>query len=162
MKTAIQGRSGFSTPTETYNFGSATETVTRAPCPVIQIGVDDRIDRDVPVSLTSIDEVVAKSEGDALRLKYLQEARAELATSLESDGVTVRTLRLRHGLSQAKLGEMIGTSQPHIARIERGTENVTIETCRKLARVLSVDMNTLDAALRLQEQTYIRRMDLAK
>jgi transcriptional regulator with XRE-family HTH domain len=60
-------------------------------------------------------------------------------------------LRLRKGWSQTQLANELGTSQPHIARIERGTENVTIETCRRLCRVLGIDMNRLDAALRRQE-----------
>lgn len=67
------------------------------------------------------------------------------------DGDTVRTLRLRKGWSQARLAAELGTSQSHIARIERGTENLTIETCRKLSRALRIDLNTLDRALKRQE-----------
>jgi transcriptional regulator with XRE-family HTH domain len=63
----------------------------------------------------------------------------------------VRALRLRRGWSQSQLAEAIKTSQSHIARIERGTENVTIQTCRRLCAALGIDMNTLDQALRRQE-----------
>ena len=45
----------------------------------------------------------------------------------------------------------LGTSQSHVARIERGTENLAIETCRRLCGVLGIDMNTLDQSLRRQE-----------
>jgi transcriptional regulator with XRE-family HTH domain len=61
-------------------------------------------------------------------------------------------LRLRKGWSQARLAAEIGTSQPHVARIERGTENLAIGTCRKLCAALDIDLNTLDRALRRQEK----------
>jgi transcriptional regulator with XRE-family HTH domain len=67
------------------------------------------------------------------------------------DGDTVRTLRLRMGWSQTRLAEALGTSQSHVARIERGTENLAIQTCRKLAAALDIDLNTLDQALKRQE-----------
>jgi transcriptional regulator with XRE-family HTH domain len=66
-------------------------------------------------------------------------------------GDTVKTLRLRRGWSQTQLAEAIGSSQSHVARIERGRENLSIQTCRRLCEALGVDMNTLDAALRRQE-----------
>jgi ribosome-binding protein aMBF1 (putative translation factor) len=72
-------------------------------------------------------------------------------TFYNEDGDTVRTLRLRMGWSQTRLADALGTSQSHIARIERGTENLTIETCRKLASALAIDLNTLDQALKRQE-----------
>jgi len=82
----------------------------------------------------------------------LEEGRRWVArTFYGEEGDTVRTLRLRKGWSQTRLAEALGTSQSHVARIERGTENLTIETCRKLGMVLDVDMNTLDAMLRRQE-----------
>jgi transcriptional regulator with XRE-family HTH domain len=60
-------------------------------------------------------------------------------------------LRLRKGWSRTRLAEALRTSQSHVARIERGTENLTIETCRKLAKALDIDLNALDLALRRQE-----------
>ena len=63
----------------------------------------------------------------------------------------MRTLRLRKGWSQSRLAKALETSQSHVARIERGTENLTIETCRKISKALEIDMNTLDQALKRQE-----------
>lgn len=77
-----------------------------------------------------------------------------------TDGDTVRTLRLRKGWSQTQLAETIGTSQSHVARIERGDQNLAIQTCRRLADVLAVDMNALAQALRQQEER--ARAKLAK
>jgi len=63
----------------------------------------------------------------------------------------VHTLRLRKGWSQARLAAELGTSQSYIARIERGKENLTVKTCRKLSWALGIDLNTLDQMLRRQE-----------
>ena len=64
------------------------------------------------------------------------------------DGDTLRSLRLRHGWSQGRLAAAPATSQSHVARIERGTGNLTIATCRKLANVFGIDLKTLDEILR--------------
>jgi transcriptional regulator with XRE-family HTH domain len=88
----------------------------------------------------------------------LAEARTELSEELLLDGAsTLRTMRLQKGLSQTKLAAMLGTSQSHVARIERGTENVSIQTCRKLREALGVDMNALNEALLRQEAAYDKR-----
>jgi transcriptional regulator with XRE-family HTH domain len=41
-------------------------------------------------------------------------------------------LREKHNMTQAQLAKAIGVSQPYIARIEDGEENLTIETMAKL------------------------------
>jgi transcriptional regulator with XRE-family HTH domain len=72
-------------------------------------------------------------------------------TLLSGKPVTMRTLRLRKGLSQAQLAEAIGTQQPHVARIECGHADLRLDTCRRIAAVLGVDLNTLDQALQSEE-----------
>ena len=47
-------------------------------------------------------------------------------------------------MSQADLASAIGMQQPHIARIEKGNNCPTLQTCRRLAAALDVDMNTLN------------------
>ncbi len=71
-------------------------------------------------------------------------------TVLAGQPVTLRTLRLRKGLSQAQLAEAIGTQQPHIARIENGHSDLRLDTCRRIAQVLGIDLNTLDQALQAE------------
>jgi transcriptional regulator with XRE-family HTH domain len=96
--------------------------------------------------------LVSEWEKDDKRRAAIEDARRWAADTFHSeDGDTVRTLRLRRGWSQVRLAEELGTSQSHIARIERGTENLAIETCRKLAHALEIDLNTLDQALKRQE-----------
>jgi transcriptional regulator with XRE-family HTH domain len=45
------------------------------------------------------------------------------------------------------LATRIGTSQPHLARMENGQGNVMRETMHRLCNALRVDMNTLDKAM---------------
>lgn len=124
----------------------------RSPCKVINI--DARVNSLDPVleKYTPIGDLVARWNKDDSRRAAMEDARRWFASEFHSDdGDTVRTLRLRKGWSQARLAKMMETSQPHIARIEGGTENLHIATCRRLSIALGVDLNTLDQALRRQE-----------
>ena len=106
----------------------------------------------MPSNHVSVDDLVMSFEVDDKGKQALEAGRAWVADAFyKEDGVTVRSMRLRKGWSQAKLAASLGTSQSHVARIERGSENLTIETCRRLCASLGVDMNTLDASLRRQE-----------
>ncbi len=99
-----------------------------------------------------ISEIAAEWAQDDQRRKALEDARHWVADTLHNqDGDTIRTLRLRKGWSQSQLAEALSSSQSHVARIERGTENLAIQTCRRLCKALDIDMNTLDQALRRQE-----------
>ena len=66
----------------------------------------------------------------------------------EEEGGTLRTLRLRAGLSQAGLAEAIGLRQPNISSIEAGSRRPNIETAEKLAKVLGVSVEEVYAAYR--------------
>lgn len=141
-------------------FGATPETTSDLrPCVVFNI--DDHPSRQVavPPNYRRIGEITRDWERNEKRRQALEEARQWAADKLHGeDGDTVRTLRLRKGWSQSQMAEAIGTSQPHIARIERGTENLTIQTCRRLCDVLGIDMSTLDLALRRQEAIAQRRL----
>ena len=103
----------------------------------------------VPPGYTTIDELIEEFERDPASKEELRRGRQWLAkTVLRDQPQSLRILRLRKGLSQAQLAAAIGTQQPHIARIESGQADVRLETCRRIAQVLGVDLNTLDQALR--------------
>lgn len=128
----------------------ATSSVSK--CPVINITDYRKAQVAIPPNCHPISKVAAEWAQNEQRRQMLAEARQWLANTFHGqDGDTVRALRLRRGWSQSQLAEAIKTSQSHIARIERGTENVTIQTCRRLCVALAIDMNTLDQALRRQE-----------
>lgn len=133
--------------------GAVAEATSKAyQCVVFRF--DDHATRGVatPLNHIEIGDLVAKWEKDDTRRKAIEAARGWVADTFHAeDGDTVRTLRLGKGWSQAQLAKALGTSQSHVARIERGTENLAIETCRRLCGVLGIDMNTLDQSLRRQE-----------
>lgn len=127
-------------------------------CKVFQYGDYVAIER-VPERHTAIDALVSGWAADPTRRAALEEARRWLADEFHhDDGVTIRTLRLRKGLSQQQLAGAIGTSQPHVARIESGANSLNIETCRRLAEALEVDLNSLNLALLRQEQIVASRL----
>jgi DNA-binding XRE family transcriptional regulator len=113
---------------------------------------------EMPSSFVAIDDLVLGYEADPEKAAALRAARAEMALEVrDAEGVSIRARRLELGLSQVKLAEMLGTSQSHVARIERGTENLQISTCRRLCAVLGVDLNALDGMLETQERIAMRR-----
>jgi len=57
----------------------------------------------------------------------------------------VARYRSEHGLSQAALAAKLGVRQPHVARLELGERQPTIETLGRLARVLRLRF-TVDVA----------------
>jgi DNA-binding XRE family transcriptional regulator len=61
--------------------------------------------------------------------------------------IAVKTMRERAGLTQAELAEKIGSSQPSIARIEKGGGYRTPqwETLNKIARALGMRMKVVFA-----------------
>lgn len=125
---------------------------TLEPCQVFQFGEYVEPVANAPDKHTSIGDLVAQWDADPARRKVMQAARHWAAREFHgADGGTLRTLRLQKGLSQQQLASTIGTSQPHIARIEGGADNLNIDTCRRIARALGIDLNTIDQAL-LQQQ----------
>ena len=133
--------------------GAVAEATSKASqCLVFRF--DDHATRlvETPPNHVVVGDMVAKWEKDDKRRKAIEEARGWVADTFHAgDGDTVRTLRLRKGWSQTQFANELGTSQSHVARIERGTENLAIETCRRLCGALGIDMNTLDLSLRRQE-----------
>lgn len=135
--------------------GNATTTVTELPGhPGKVVSLPDPAVRPAtPQGFVAIDDLVAEHERDPSRAAAIAEARRELAEETAAiEGRSIRTRRLELGYSQVRLAELIGSSQSHVARIERGTENVQISTCRRLSVALEVDMNTLDTMLEAQER----------
>lgn len=133
--------------------GSDVETSTIEQPYVVYSFEDHAITQiEIPKKHISIGNLVSKWEKDDKRRAALEDARKWVADTFHGeDGETVRTMRLRKGWSQARLAQEISTSQSHIARIERGTENIAITTCRRLCSALDIDLNHLNQALVRQE-----------
>ena len=96
----------------------------------------------------AIDEFVNQAERDPARAAALAEARQWVAETFYSGEESLRAMRLRKGLSQARLAVLVGTTQPHIARIESGTPDVQINTLTRIAQALKEDpVDTIRAFL---------------
>ena len=58
-------------------------------------------------------------------------------------GHCVRTARLKRGLTQAEVAELAGMNLTYLGKIENGEKNVTLDTVKKLATVLDLDLSGL-------------------
>ena len=102
-----------------------------------------------PARTKPLSEIIERWKGDPRKSDALANARRRLV-GLNGDGSGgLRALRLRAGLSQSDLAKMLKTSQPHIARIEGGSAEPTLDTCRRLARAFNIDLNAIDRALQV-------------
>lgn len=162
MTQAIRSPSASSQPTKSFEkvFGTAVETTTSTRCEMFAFADYTPAPPVTPPKHSTIDDLIAEWGREPEGSAALTEGRRWVGSQFYGeDGDTVRTLRLKKGWSQSQLAEALGTSQSHVARIERGTENITIETCRKLSRALEIDLNALDQALARQESIAQARME---
>lgn len=58
-------------------------------------------------------------------------------------GLNLRRLRVERGYSQERLAFEAGIDRAYVGRIERGSENVTIQRIEDLAKVLQVRIGDL-------------------
>lgn len=94
-----------------------------------------------------IDAIVADAEQNDEDRALLAEARQILAEKLYPGETSIRSLRLKAGLSQKSLADRMGTSQSHVARIEKNGESVELRTIVSLTRALGVDLCSVANAL---------------
>ena len=105
----------------------------------------------LPAGYTEIDDVIREGESDPQRAAALARARQRLAAQLESSPPrpTVAYLRLKAGLSQAKVAELLGNSQSSYSLIESCKRaDIYLATFEKLVQILSVSRDELAAALK--------------
>ena len=68
---------------------------------------------------------------------------------LESLGVKLKTLRLKKSLTQLDLATIFENHEEQISRIERGKQNVTICTIKKIADAYKISLADLFKILEL-------------
>ncbi|MBK8508949.1 MAG: helix-turn-helix transcriptional regulator [Candidatus Competibacteraceae bacterium] len=157
-----------SAPTRTYSdpyrfSGSMPVRPISAPDKIVSISDHPGFKPSSRTNGTNIDDFVAELERDEKLKLALEEGRRWVAdTFYADDGDTIRTLRLRKGWSQSRLAEAARTSQSHVARIERGRENLSLRTMRRLCEALEVNMDAFDAALLHQEALVKARAKIGK
>lgn len=107
---------------------------------------------------TAFDALMAELEGDPASARELQEAGVWVAdTFYDDEGDTLRVARLRKGLSQKQLAALLGTSQPHIVNLEKGTSDPQLSTVQKLCAALDIELNSLPAMLERQRNLNDRK-----
>ncbi len=94
-----------------------------------------------------IDDLVAELEQMPAQAGAIAQGRQWVADAFYSGRTTLASLRLRKGWSQAELARQAETSQPYIARLERGQVDPQVSTIRKLARALGVPVAELVEAI---------------
>lgn len=100
---------------------------------------------------TAFDDFMANLEAEPEHAAGFSEARAWVADALYGDEPeTIKTLRLKGGLTQVRLAAAMDTSQAQIAKIESGRHDPSMSTCRKLSKVLGVSLDVIGAALERQ------------
>lgn len=104
---------------------------------------------------TAFSRLMARLDASAEHKEGIASAREWVADDLlANEGKTVRTLRLKKGLNQTQLAELLGTTQAQVARIEKGNVDLQRSTCKRLREVLGVSADELDEMLDRQEKIY--------
>jgi len=75
-------------------------------------------------------------------------------TTLIEIGKLIKKARIQKGWSQKDLAERSGLIQPHISLIEKGKENLTIETLTKIAKILEMNKIVLNFSSTLLKKTH--------
>ena len=60
-----------------------------------------------------------------------------------SIGENLRALRMKRGLTQGELAEMVGVTRAFLCQIERGTKNPSLQVSVEIARVLQCNLGEL-------------------
>ena len=76
----------------------------------------------------------------------------ELLTARQSIVQKLAQARLEKGLSQEQLAKRIGTQRSNICRIEKGTQNLSLDLMIKIAEALDKDVSVM-----LEERRACRR-----
>lgn len=86
-----------------------------------------------------------REQNDPAFKARMVEARKSLAEEIHdvSPEDSFAKRRLAKGLSQQRLASIIGTSQPHVAKIEAGSIKIHFDTAIKLADALGITLDDL-------------------
>lgn len=62
---------------------------------------------------------------------------------LKRFGFNLKVARMKKGVSQAQLAEILDVHEKYVSRIERGKQNVTLKTLNKLAKSIDIEIYKL-------------------
>lgn len=108
----------------------------------------------LPPGYRELSDMTQDHEKIPKRAAALARARQRLAARVfDQQTVTLASLRLQAGLSQAKLADLLGNSQPSYSLIESGKREIMHATFERLHEILNVSRDTLAEALRNSRDT---------
>ncbi|WP_083369923.1 helix-turn-helix domain-containing protein [Pseudomonas sp. HMSC75E02] len=127
--------------------GVQTTTTARRECQVFEFQLPAPVPREIKKGRRFSDFAKEFSLGEN-HADALSDARRWLGEQIETldEAKTLSSLRLAKGMSQERLGELVGTQQPNVARFEKGIGNPGIDMIRRWCAALEIDMNTFDQA----------------
>lgn len=129
-----------------------------APAKVLTFSIP-AISTDLARKHTAFDALMDHLENDPENSEDLAAASRWVAEKFYADeGETLRTARLKRGLSQKQLAALLGTSQPHVANLEKGTTDPLFSTVTKLCEALSIDINSVQSMLEKQRSATKRNL----
>jgi DNA-binding XRE family transcriptional regulator len=102
-----------------------------------------------PEGFVTVADLVKRSESMPDRQAALVAARSKLAKLSGKPGgaPTLRSFRLSKGLSQQQFADLVGTSQPYVARLEANPAAAGLDFMRKFCKAFALDMNTANQIL---------------
>ena len=107
--------------------------------------IEINIKGDIPTRLLSVleeeygESVLLSEADDDEVVNIFQTDWYRDIRSTTTPGDNLRIYRENHGLTQAKLGELLGgIPRQHISNMERGTRSISLKTARKLGEIFQV------------------------
>lgn len=146
MNATVKLARGSSTTTKNYFFKGSGKVIRTDDYK--WIGVASKA---VPGAM-SIDNLIAELSANVEFKAGVAEAREWLAESAYNGEISLKTIRLKKGLSQAGLAALAGMHQPQVARIEAGRCSPQIDTVARLAEALEYDLGELCGVLAKKAQ----------
>lgn len=113
--------------------------------------VDRIVHAPLPAEYREIDDVISRRESNPRHASALARARQRLGSQAldASQKITVASLRLKAGLSQSKVAELLGNSQSSYSLIESGRRSdIHLSTFEKLVEILGVSRDELALAIK--------------
>lgn len=145
MSQTIRSHDESSLPSIPFSAGDATPVTRTESGKIFRLEASAKA---IPVEGQTIDALIGEWSADPQFAQEMSRARQRRSRVLApTEELSLKSLRLSRGLSQADLAHAIGMKQPHIARMERGHMCPSLPTLRRLAAALQVDMNTIDKHL---------------
>lgn len=152
MTRSTHSRSAFSQATTSFERvhqgGWVDAIAEQAVCEIVYID-EYRTRAATPDGYVTVTDLVKRSESMPERKAALIAVRNKLAMlSGKSDGEpTLRSFRLSRGLSQRQFADLVGTTQPYVARLEANPAAAGLEFMRKFCKAFALDMNTANQIL---------------